>query len=254
MAYRAVAGEAEKMLFRVARFLVDALLPPLCLSCQGAVSEPGSLCPACWSKIAFLTPPACACCGLPFDFEMGEGALCGECLAEPPRFARARAVLRYDEASRGLILGLKHADRLEGAPAFARWMARAGAELLAEADLLVPVPLHRWRLLARRYNQAALLAMALSRLSGVAAVPDLLVRLRRTPPQGHLSRSGRARNVAGAFAVAPRRAAGLAGKRVVLVDDVLTSGATVNECATALLRCGAGRVDVLTLGRVIRVE
>ncbi|OAN53157.1 competence protein ComF [Paramagnetospirillum marisnigri] len=242
------------MLRIFARFVIDALLPPLCLACQAPVAEPGSLCPTCWSQVTFLGPPACACCGLPFDFDLGEGALCGECLRHPPAFARARSVLRYDEAAKPLILRLKHADRLEGVPAFALWMARAGAELLAEADLLVPVPLHRWRLLARRYNQAALLAVALSGRSGVAAAPDLLLRRRRTPPQGHLDRAARARNVAGAFQLNPKRQGLVRGKRVVLVDDVLTSGATVAECARVLIKGGAARVDVLTLGRVIRVE
>lgn len=242
------------VMYRVARFVVDALLPPLCLSCQAPVSEPGALCHECWSKVAFLAPPFCACCGLPFEFEMGPDALCGDCIADPPRFDRARAVLRYDEASRILILRLKHGDRLEGVPAFARWMARAGADLLVNAELLVPVPLHRWRLLSRRYNQAALLAMALSRQSGVATIPDLLIRHRRTPSQGHMNRTGRHKNVAGAFGVHQRHAAALAGKRVVLLDDVLTSGATVDECARVLLKAGAASVDVLVLGRVIRVE
>ncbi len=242
------------MLRRVGRFVIDALLPPLCLCCHAQVSEPGALCPGCWSKIVFLAPPFCRACGLPFEFDPGPDACCGECLRQPPRFGRARAVFRYDDASRVLILRFKHGDRLEGVPAFARWMARAGAELLAEADLLVPVPLHRWRLLSRRYNQAALLAMDLAGHSGVAAVPDLLIRKRRTKPQGHMNRAGRHDNVAGAFQVAERHKPVLAGKRVVLVDDVLTSGATVGECARVLLRAGAAHVDVLTLGRVVRTE
>ncbi|WP_239988664.1 ComF family protein [Paramagnetospirillum kuznetsovii] len=234
--------------------MIDALLPPLCLSCHAQVGEPGTLCPACWSKLVFVAPPFCACCGLPFEFDMGADALCGACLGDPPRFGRARAVFRYDDASRVLILRLKHGDRLEGVPAFARWMARAGGDILAEADLLVPVPLHRWRLLSRRYNQAALLVNALARQSGVTAIPDLLERRRRTPPQGHLNRAGRVKNVAGAFSLAERHKPTLQGKRVVLIDDVLTSGATVGECAKVLLREGAAAVDVLTLGRVIRVE
>ncbi len=240
------------MLARVGRLVVDALLPPLCLSCHAVVAEPGTLCPACWSQLVFLAPPHCAVCGQPFEFDAGADALCGDCIALPPRFGRARAVFRYDDASRGLILRFKHGDRLEGAPAFARWMARAGAELLAGADLLVPVPLHRWRLLARRYNQAAVLALALGRLSGVPAAPDLLIRRRRTRPQGHLGREGRERNVAGAFTV--KGGVRLEGRRVVLVDDVLTSGATVGECARVLLGAGAGHVDVLTLGRVVRTS
>lgn len=242
------------MLKRVARLMIDALLPPLCLCCHAQVSEPGALCPVCWSKIVFLAPPFCCTCGQPFEFDHGPGTCCGECLREPPRFGRARAVFRYDDSSRSLILRFKHGDRLEGVPAFARWMARAGAELLAEADLLVPVPLHRWRLLSRRYNQAALLAMEISRQTGRAAIPDLLLRPRPTKSQGHMNRSGRHDNVAGAFQVAPRHQAAVAGKRLVLIDDVLTSGATASECVRILRKAGAAHVDVLTLGRVVRTE
>jgi ComF family protein len=232
--------------------VVDAVLPPLCLSCRAVVAEPGTLCPACWSEVDFLTPPACACCFEPFEADVGEGALCGSCVQRQPRFRRARAVFRYDDATRSMILRLKHGDRLEGVPAFARWMARAGGEMLAEADLIVPVPLHWWRLAMRRYNQAALLAMALGKLSKVSVVPDLMLRRRRTPPQGHLSREARLRNVAGAFSVREGAKAKLEGKTVLLIDDVLTTGATVNECAKVLRRAGAAQVDVLTLGRVVR--
>ncbi|CAA7626893.1 Phosphoribosyltransferase [Candidatus Terasakiella magnetica] len=241
------------LLFRLGRLVTDALLPPLCLSCHAPVGEPGALCPACWSKTEFLAPPYCACCGLPFEVEVGPEAVCGDCARDPPRFRRARAVFRYDDESRALILRFKHGDRLEGVPAFARWMARAGADVLAGADLLVPVPLHRWRLLSRRYNQAALLAMGVARQTGIAAIPDLLTRLRPTPSQGHMGREGRARNVAGAFTVASRRLGALGGKRVVLIDDVMTSGATIGECARVLLRAGALSVDVLTLARVVKV-
>jgi len=237
---------------RLARLVIDALLPPLCLSCSAEVAEPGSLCPACWSAMIFLGDPSCACCGLPFELDPGEGAVCGACARRAPRFSRARAVFRYDDASKALILRFKHADRLEGVGAFARWMARAGGAMLQDADLLVPVPLHRWRLLSRRYNQAALLANAIGRLSGVAAEPAMLIRARRTPPQGHLGHDARARNVAGAFKVAEKCRSRLDGRRVVLVDDVMTSGATVDECARVLLRAGAVSVDVLTLGRVVR--
>jgi ComF family protein len=233
------------------RLAVDAVLPPVCLSCGAMVGEPGTLCPSCWSQVDFLSAPQCAACGHPFEVEAGPQALCGRCLTRPPPWRRARAVFRYDDASKSLILRFKHADRLEGAPTFARWLARAGAELLAETDLIVPVPLHRWRLLARRYNQAAVLANALGRLTGRAVAPDLLVRRRRTPPQGHLDRDERRRNVKDAFAVRPGRRTMLPGRRVLLIDDVLTTGATAAECATVLCRGGAASVDVLTLGRVV---
>jgi ComF family protein len=232
--------------------ILDALLPPQCLSCRAIVDRPGHLCATCWRDMTFIAPPYCACCGLPFGVEAGPDLLCGECLARPRAFDRARAVLRYDEASRGPILAFKHADRTDAAPAFARWIVPAIGPLLAEADLIVPVPLHRWRLWRRRYNQAALLAQWLGRHAGKPVRPDLLLRRRATPSQGHLGRAERARNVAGAFAVAPRHRAAIAGRRVLLVDDVLTTGATVEACARALRRAGASHVDVACLARVVR--
>ncbi|WP_207483595.1 ComF family protein [Arenibaculum pallidiluteum] len=236
-----------------ARRVLDLLLPPRCLGCGVRVHAQGTLCAACWAGLSFLAPPWCACCGLPFTVDPGSGdALCGACLAEPPAFARARAALAYDDASRGLVLGFKHADRTHAAPAFGAWMARAGAGVLDGADLLVPVPLHRWRLFRRRYNQAALLARALARLTGVPAAPDLLARRRATPSQGTLGREARRRNVAGAVAVRRGRADAVKGRRIVLVDDVLTTGATLSECARVLLRAGAAQVDALALARVVR--
>jgi ComF family protein len=239
-----------------ARRALDVLLPPVCLSCGVEVDAPGRLCAACWSRVTFLAPPFCACCGLPFDYDLGPGALCAACAAAPPRFGRARAVLRYDEHSRGLILRLKHADRLEGAGAFGAWMARAGAELLDPGTLVAPVPLHRWRLLRRRYNQAALLALHVARAAGeeVEAVTDLLARRRATPAQAGLGRAQRARNVQGAFVVRPHHEEIVRGRHVVLVDDVLTTGATLEACARPLLRAGAARVDALVLARVVRDE
>jgi ComF family protein len=179
-------------------------------------------------------------------------ARCAACAAQPPRYARARSVLAYDEGSRDLILAFKHADRADLALPFARWMARAGAELLAEADLIAPVPLHWRRLLFRRYNQAALLAGALGRISGRPVVPDLLRRHRATPKQGRLSRSARRRNVQGAFALPEKYETLIAEKRVLLIDDVITTGATVESCARLLLDGGARSVDVLALAQVVR--
>lgn len=235
-----------------ARRALDLVLPPRCIGCGTEVDGAGTLCPACWGRASFIGPPVCACCGRPFAFEAPGVAVCGACIAAPPSFDRARAVLSYDESSRGMILAFKHGDRTDAAGGFAAWMQRAGAELLADADLIAPVPLHRWRLWARRYNQAALLALALGRLTGVPAVPDLLVRRRSTPTQGGLSRAGRERNVAGAFALRPERTETAKGARILLVDDVFTTGATVSECARVLKRAGAARVDVLTLARVAR--
>ena len=257
-----VAARALRALGRV----LDLVLPPRCLGCGELVERQGTLCVSCWSAVTFLADPLCRRCGLPFAFDAGsdeppektgdgpagDGYECGACLAEPPPFERARAVMRYDDASRPLLLGFKHGDRTEAAPPFAGWMARGGAELLADAELGAPVPLHWRRLLARRYNQAALLAWPLARQAGARAVPDLLLRRRATPSQGRLSRAERARNVAGAFAVNPRHAALLRGRRLLLVDDVMTTGATVSACARVALRAGAAAVDVLVLARAVR--
>jgi ComF family protein len=249
-----MARRIPPALRHIGRIALDAVLPPRCLKCGATVDSVNALCPGCWQTLRFLGPPQCACCGLPFELDMGFEALCGACLRERPVYGRARAVFRYDEDSKGLILAFKHADRTDAAPAFAQWMARAGAPLLAEADLIVPVPLHWLRLARRRFNQAALIGNALTRQCGVPCVPDLLVRKRQTPSQGRLTRAGRARNVQGAFAVGRRHGARLAGRRVLLVDDVLTTGSTASACARTLLRAGAAAVDVLALALVVRQD
>jgi ComF family protein len=236
----------------IGRGALNAVLPPRCLSCGGAVDLPGALCASCWHGVSFLSTPLCACCGVPFEVDAGPDTLCAGCAAAPPPFARARAVMRYDDGSKGLVLAFKHADRTDGAPAFAAWLARAGAELVADAEVIVPVPLHRWRLFRRRYNQAAMLALALARRTAVPADVTALVRRRLTRSQGRLTREARRRNVQGAFVVPPRAAPRVAGRRVLLVDDVLTTGATAEACTRALLRGGAAAVDVLTLARVVR--
>ena len=233
------------------RFALDLLLPPRCLSCGTLVAEPSSICADCWSDLSFITEPFCALCGYPFEYTVGEGAICGRCEVEPPQFDRARAALRYDEGSKALLLRFKHADKSELAPILGRLMLRAGQDLLRSADMVAPVPLHRWRLLRRRYNQAALLAKFLATASAVPFTPQLLTRRRNTPSQGRLERTARRRNVASAFSLASNYRDALSGKRVVLVDDVMTSGATADACSKVLKRAGASEVALLTTARVV---
>lgn len=242
---------ARRSLTALGKGLLNALLPPRCLACGVLVEQTGALCGTCWESIDFIGPPLCACCGLPFDYDLGPEAICGACSREPPPLDRIRAVMAYGDSSRRLISGFKYRDRTEGGPAFASWMLRAGAELMDEAEMILPVPLHWTRLFARRYNQSALLAGALGRSSGCAVDMTPLRRTRRTPPQVGRSRAGRQRNVTGAFAVKPGRRGAIEGRRVLLVDDVLTTGATLAACAKALRRAGATGVDALVLARVV---
>lgn len=230
------------------RLAVNAVLPPRCLACGATVDAPGALCPTCFGGFTFIAPPQCRVCGVPLPDAVGETLLCGGCLRERPDFNQARAVFVYDAASKPLLLRFKHGDRTDAAVHLARWMHRAGEELVARSEVIVPVPLHRWRLLWRTYNQAALLANALGRLARKPVVPDALTRIRGTPSQGHLSRAARRRNLA--QAIRAHRPAAVAGRRVLLVDDVLTTGATADACTRALLAAGARQVDVLVLGRV----
>jgi ComF family protein len=232
--------------------VLNALLPPQCLTCDAPVVEAGRFCVVCFNATQFITEPCCGRCGVPFAFALEGGIelLCPQCRAEPPPWGRARAVFRYDEHSRRAILPLKHADRTELATALARMMARAGAALLAKADVLVPVPLHRARLRLRRYNQAALLARAVGRISHVPISVDALVRTRATRSLAELSAEARAAAVEGVFVVRPGRHNLVVGRQVVLIDDVLTSGATAGACARALLDAGALGVDVLVAARV----
>ena len=231
--------------------LLDLLLPPHCLACRGPADGPGRLCPTCWSEVDFIAPPVCARCGLPLEYDLGPEALCGGCAADPPTFEHARAVMRYGEVARRLVVGFKHADRTHLAPALGRWLARAGTELIDTADILVPVPLHRRRLIGRRFNQSALLALSLARQTGLPVTTDALRRRRPTPSQAGLTRAQRRNNVAGAFEVPAHRRPLIEGRRVLLIDDVLPTGATVDTCAAALRRAGADQVDVLTLARVV---
>ncbi len=228
---------------------LDLLFPPQCLLCEAFVSRFGVLCAQCWPAIGFIAPPYCIRCGLPFAYTLGEGAICAECIRTPPLYAQARAALRYDDASRRLVMALKYHDQQQLARAYALWMAQAGAELLARADLIVPVPLHRRRFLTRRYNQSALLARALGRICGLPVCMDALVRVRATTPQTGLSRKERQKNLKNAFTSSPRHAEILRAKRILLIDDVMTTGTTLLHCTKALHNAHAAEVNVLTLAR-----
>jgi ComF family protein len=233
-----------------ARLALDIALPTLCVACREPVAGVG-VCAECWTKLSFIAQPYCPRLGIPFVYDPGPGLLSMEAIANPPAYARARAAVRYDDVARTLVHALKYHDRTDLAPAMGRWMARAGEELLAEADVLVPVPLHWRRGWSRRYNQSGALARVIEKQSGVPVASDVLRRIRPTPQQIGLNRSQRASNVQGAFKAAADRTAAIHGRRVVLIDDVLTSGATADACARALLRARAAQVDVLVFARVV---
>lgn len=236
---------------RAGRLALDLLLPPHCLTCDQPVGAPGQFCPACFHQTRFITEPCCARCGVPFETtrRVEAGLDCPICQADPPPWGQARAALRYDEQTKRIILPFKYGDRVETARALAPMMVRAAGDLVRLADWLVPVPLHRRRMLARRYNQAALLARAVSRVAGRPALLDALRRVKATSPLAELSPARRAAEMADAIEVRPRRRVMLDGSRVLLIDDVLTSGATARACVGALLEAGVARVDVLAAAR-----
>lgn len=231
--------------------VVDTALPMTCPACGLLTGNSRGLCVGCWSSLRFLEEPWCDRLGTPFPYDLGPGALSAAAIADPPVFARARSAVAHEDKAAALIHALKYADRTDLAPLIAALMARAGRDLLPSTDLIVPVPLHRFRLLSRRYNQSALLARELAAATGKPHAPTVLVRKRATRQQVGLSREGRADNVRGAFLVPPRARPRLAGRSVLLVDDVFTTGATVSAATRALLRGGAREVNVLTFARVV---
>jgi ComF family protein len=231
--------------------LVGTVYPPACIACGGATAEAHSLCARCWSGIRFIERPFCERLGTPFPVDYGGPLLSPAAMADPPVFERARAVARYDEPVQALVHRLKYGDRLELATPMARMMTRAGAELLADADFMVPVPLHRWRLWRRRFNQAVALSAGISAAARVPCDSFVLARVKPTQSQVGLTKAQRQENLQGAFRVLDEAKAPLKGKRVLLVDDVLTTGSTANAAARALLRGGARAVDVLAFARVV---
>jgi ComF family protein len=237
------------------RHLVDFVLPARCPGCGVIVTDPHSFCIGCWQSLSWLGEPCCVRCGLPFDYgSAGDPVECAACLADPPRFERLRAAVAYGEVARKVALKLKYGGRPGVAETLARFMARHLPPVDAGEPprLLVPVPLHRWRIWKRGYNQAALIAAALSRRTGIEAGLDMLQRVKATPPLKAMNRRERALAVSGAFRVREGDKAALAGRRIILVDDVFTSGATGDACIRALKRAGAAEVEMICWARVIR--
>lgn len=230
--------------------LRDGLLPPTCLACETPIDRQGQLCASCWRDMRFIQPPFCAVLGTPFSYDIGAGALSAEAIANPPPFDAARSAVLYDAVARRLVQGFKFADRVDLAPWLAAMMGRASDGLLDENALVIPVPLHRRRLFMRRYNQSAELARHIARHHDCRYRPDLLIRSRATRQQIGLQRKERDRNVRGAFRVPKGRAIELKGARVVLVDDVYTTGATLKACTRTLRRAGAAWIGCLTFARV----
>ena len=249
------SGEWRRRLDAGARWighgLLDLLYPPVCLNCDAPVATPDTLCPQCFVQLRPITAPLCPRLGLPFEVSLGADAVSAEAIADPPPFGRARAAVIYGPVASTIVSRLKYGDRPELARFCARLMASAGHELWTQTPLLVPVPLHPARQRARRYNQSAELAVLLGQLTGLGVDAGLVQRIRKTRQQVGLSGDGRLRNVAGAFAVAPDRLMHVAGKRVVLVDDVYTTGATTKAVTRALFKAGAESIDVVTFARVV---
>jgi ComF family protein len=245
---------SKTLLSRSLKILLDATFPAGCINCSESTNTPGSLCASCWPAMTFLSDPCCYTCGYPFEYDSGQGSQCGVCLQSAPQFTQARSVLEYNKHSREMVLGFKHADKTDRCPAFASWMYRAAPDLVRKADIICPVPLHPLRLMKRRFNQSALLAIELAKLSSQKVAPDLLTRTRHTQSQGTLSVLGRHKNVRGVFQVTSKKVPSIKNAHILLIDDVFTTGATVNACSKCLLTAGAARVDVLTFCRVVRTS
>jgi ComF family protein len=240
----------ESLFRRVIRTLSDLAMPPVCLVCRAPLAGHDALCARCWREIDFIRPPLCDRLGIPMPYEIGGLTISAAAAADPPPYDRARAVAAYAGSMRTLVHALKFHDRHDVRRLLGKWLVEAGRDLVADTEIAVPVPLARRRLLARRFNQAAILAREVARLSGLAYEPLLLERTRATASQVGLTRGQRRRNVSGAFAVPPRMASRVQGRKVLLIDDVITTGSTVGACARALRRAGAARVDVLALALV----
>ena len=245
-----LGGRAARAARRLGAAILDQLYPPVCLHCEAAVAEADALCATCFVQLRPITAPLCPRLGIPFEVALGPDALSAEAIADPPLFDRARSAVLYNDVARRLVSRLKYGDRPELARFCARLMAAAGRELWESGPVLLPVPLHRWRQFERRYNQSTELARAVARITGLEVDPSLVSRVRQTRQQVGLSAGQRQRNVAGAFAVHPDALSRLKGRGVVIVDDVITTGSTVQAVTRALKKAGLSRIDVISFARV----
>ena len=239
---------------QVARAALHLILPPLCSSCQTPVSTPHAFCHTCWGAMQRIDGAVCVQCGIPFPSPVLEGEKCIHCSADEPAYTHVRAAATYDDLSRALVLRLKHADQTDLIPSLGQLMLSCGASLLMQADLLVPVPLHYTRLIRRQFNQSALLARWLAEKTNKAVATQILVRHRATKTQGHKKRAERFKNVRDAFSVHEQAPPLIKNKNILLIDDVMTTGATLHECAKTLLQAGALGVNGLVLARVALAE
>lgn len=246
-----ILNSTKEIIKPVANAVLDTIFPPRCISCNKFVGTQGSLCTDCWEDINYLSDPCCDICGIPFEFNIEQGALCGACIAHKPSYDKARSVFLYDDNSRSLITSFKYGDKTQNAVSFAKWLERVGKEFFEEADIVAPVPLHRFKLFLRRYNQSVLITNALKLPKNANLINKLLVRNKYTSPQAGLTTKQRILNVKGAFKVNLRYNEEVKGKVIVLVDDVMTTGSTVEICSRVLKKQGAKKVYILTVARTV---
>ncbi len=229
---------------------IDFLVPPRCANCNQLIADKTGICATCWDDVRFIEQPYCPVMGTPFAVDLGEGTLSTEAIAYPPPFERLRSAVFYDDIARRLISRFKFSDRTDLAPFIADVMERAGRELIDDADIIVPLPLHWRRLLSRRFNQSAYLANLIAERNDIACLPLAMSRIKHTRQQIGLSLSARKANIAGAFVIPAKMRPIIKAQRVLLIDDVYTSGASVKAATKVLLRGGADKVDVLTFAKV----
>jgi len=244
--------KALKKLQSISNSVINTVLPPRCIISGDIVEAPGMVSPTPWARLNFIEHPFCDICGRPFEFITPDESVCGDCFAYPPEFTSLRSALVYDENISPLILGFKYGDKLHAKNTFAKWMIRAARDTLPDCDLIIPVPLHYSRLWKRRYNQAGEIGKEISVQTNITFIPDVLKRNRFTQTQKGLTTKQRQDNVKSSFKVRPLYLNQIKGKKIIIIDDVYTSGATLNECAKTLNKQGAKTIHALTLARVVK--